>query len=363
MSLATSNKPSLASTLSSSSSYGSRESDTAKRRISTPSSFRSDEKSKSFLSSVWGVLDRVDCSISRQLFELTLPTSVEALFTVPACFFGLIPTVFLGPVVLAILALSHVADDDAFLEKDDDYALMILRTIAVLLATSFLVLWCLFLQGKRWPLSQCLGKKILYPVGFPWSIGILYFSLKPNSHNTIDIRQQMRYDKVFSLAIYSLYIWSWTVLTVLILKRWSKRLRPCAKYNRKWILDNKSFPVIPIMLSKTQADESFPSGDAASAAALAIPMLYIDSTEFATHWNLTVTTVLAGGIVLLACAGRIYFLAHHFADVLAGVVTAAMVHGVSTHIGFGVFDMQWWHPFVANAFVILYAKLSERKSD
>lgn len=280
MSSAITNKPSLASTLSSSSSCESRESDTAKRRVSTPSSFRSEEKSKSSLSSVLVFLDRVDTAISKPLFELTLPTSVEALFTVPACFFGLIPTVFLGPIVLAILALSHIADYDAFLEKDDDYdVLMILRTIAVLLATSFLVLWCLFLQGKRWPIAQLLGKKILYPVGFPWSIGILYFSLKPNSHNTIDTQQQMRYDKVLSLAIYSLYLWSWTVLTVLILKRWSKRLRPCAKYNRKWILDNKSFPVIPIMLSKTQADESFPSGDAASAAAVAIPMLYIDSTD------------------------------------------------------------------------------------
>ncbi|KAG7351319.1 PAP2 superfamily protein [Nitzschia inconspicua] len=308
-------------------------------------------------------MDRIDMELSRWLFELSLPTEVEAIFSVPACFFGLIPTVYVGPIGLAILALSNDYNYNDKVGGNDNYALTMLWIIAVILSVSFLTAWTLFLRGTRWPLAQFLGKKILYLVGFPWSIGILYLLLKSSSSRHSQY-QELHYNNVFSLAIYSLYLWCWTVLIVLALKRWSKRYRPCVKYSRQWIIANKSFPVIPIMLSKTQADESFPSGDAASAAALAIPMLYIDSTNATTEfpWSVSTLTFLAGTMVFLASTGRVYFLAHHVADVLVGALTAGFVHLISTYMGFGVFNMQWWYPFAANALVATYAKLSEKKS-
>jgi membrane-associated phospholipid phosphatase len=362
MSSALTNKPSLTATESSFNYSRSRSGSDMGASKWALTVLRPDRSASSLLA----LLDRVDLAVSRPLLELSLPAVAEAAFSVPACCFGLIPAVYLGPIALSILALScDTTEVDGNDIETNKSIMRILQTVATLLSILFLSAWILFLKGKRWPLSQFLGKKILYPLGFPWSIGILYVCLSNDtSHEPHASKPQSHYNnKVFSLAIYSLYIWCWTVLIVLILKRWSKRLRPCLKYTREWIIANKYFPAIPIMLSKMQADESFPSGDAASAAALAIPMLYLESDHTVDVFQVRIpsTAILAFVVVFLSCAGRVYFLAHHVMDVLIGALTPYIVHFISTQIGLGIYDMVWWHPLAANMAVATYAKLSEKR--
>jgi hypothetical protein len=331
----------------------------------------------------------IDITLSRLLFEWKLPMFMEAMFSIPACFFGLIPAVWVGPLVIAMLALpldESTQDDDRNqhdaearilqqAQKQQQQQCHCLTTIVGMLSVSFLLAWALFLRGKRWPLSHFLGKKILYPLGVPWSIGILNYFLKGNhvkeqdcGHDEERLVHNNNYNKVFSSSIYSLYLWCWAVLIVLILKKWSKRLRPCLNYSRPWMVSNKNFSVIPILLSQLQPDESFPSGDVACAAALAIPMLCVGSNSSRTveilgFWNVSVPiTAVAYGMVLLAGIGRVYFLAHHVTDVLVGAMIPFIVHYTSTIFGLGVYDMKWWYPVIANTVVIIYAKLAEKNS-
>jgi hypothetical protein len=64
-----------------------------------------------------------------------------------------------------------------------------------------------------------------------------------------------------------------------------------------------------------------------------------------SFWSLN--GYLAGAIVLSSGLGRMYVLAHHLSDVLAGGLLTLVVHGVATLVGFGVFRTEWWYPLVA----------------
>ena len=206
-------------------------------------------------------------------------------------------------------------------------------------------------------LPNFLGKKYYYVLSVPWSVGILYWCLLARDRAS-DARVQS-----FSLAIYSLWLWSWAVLAVLWLKKWSKRLRPCLKFSRDYIKENKSFASIPIMLSNTQVDEAFPSGDAATAVAIAVPLAYIESStqfSFLGH-NFTSTMMAAYTITLLSCSGRVYFLAHHVADVTIGVLISYWIHLASSSVGLGVYDMKWWYPLAANVFVAANVKFNMKR--
>jgi membrane-associated phospholipid phosphatase len=228
----------------------------------------------------------------------------------------------------------------------------VVKSLVTILSVIFLIAWALFLRGNRWVLPKFLGKKVLYVLAVPWSMGILNWGVY-----TGDGDSSAR-DRIFSSKVYSMWLWPWAVLAVLCLKKWSKRLRPCLKCTRDFIKEKKSFPAIPIMLSNTQGDESFPSGDATTAAAFAIPLAYIESsTHFVLFgWSISSTVLAAYAIVFVTCSGRVYFLAHHVCDVVAGTAISFAIHLVSTCMGLGVYDMKWWYPLAANAVVTAHAK-------
>lgn len=295
--------------------------------------------------------NQFDEAASRPLFELSLPRFVETVFTVPACFFGLTPSVVLGPIVLGVVG----ADTTTGIQSDGK--IDVLKSIIVTFSSVFLLAWTLFLRGNRSVLPSFLGKKVLYALAVPWSVGVLSWGVDSGDG------ESDAHNQTFSLAIYSLWLWSWAVLAVLILKKWSMRPRPCLKYSRAFIQETKFFSAIPIMLSNTQGDESFPSGDATTAAAIAIPLALIDSTTQLKllGWSITSTMFAAYMVVFLACSGRVYFLAHHVMDVVVGALIPYLMHLVSTFIGLGVYNMQWWHPLVANIFVAAYAKWNMKR--
>lgn len=187
--------------------------------------------------------------------------------------------------------------------------------------------------------------------------------------------------QVASLSFYYLVLWSSSVLIVLAVKRWTQRVRPCAnKETNGPYIDRKAFPSIARFLAKYQSHASFPSGDATAATALAIPLMCIstlgvqdraergDSADAVGSsffvWNplWTTTMTIAFWLVILACTGRVYVLAHHVGDVLAGALVPCLLHVLFTYSPFGaavglgdVYAIQWYHPIVANMVTTIYA--------
>eukprot|EP00539_Tryblionella_compressa_P008012 CAMPEP_0178775540 /NCGR_PEP_ID=MMETSP0744-20121128/24249_1 /TAXON_ID=913974 /ORGANISM="Nitzschia punctata, Strain CCMP561" /LENGTH=361 /DNA_ID=CAMNT_0020432529 /DNA_START=34 /DNA_END=1119 /DNA_ORIENTATION=- len=330
-----------------------------------------------------GHLRTLDERLSRPLFDLSLPASLEAIFSVPACFFGLVPAVAVGPIWLAILGLHYHHDPQIAVASGNkmdphgdnnnnsvEKAYWLLIAIAVVFSIVFLVAWAMFLRGVRTALTKFLGKKVLYLLAFPWNVAVLYFTLlqqtdfenssHPQQNDSQAWTARLAMERTFSLALYSCYLWSPSILFVLIMKRWSQRYRPCAKTSPQWIRANKAFPDIALILAKAQANESFPSGDAATAAVFAIPLAHLSPPD-SHHGGWNVAVVTAWWMVLLACCGRVYVLAHHVSDVAVGATIPYLVHLISTSLlGVGVYDMQWWYPLASNVVVAAYAKLTSK---
>ena len=51
-----------------------------------------------------------------------------------------------------------------------------------------------------------------------------------------------------------------------------------------------------------------------------------------------------------------YFLAHHFFDVLVGSLLALGIHRVVSFVGLGIYDMKWWHPLASMTFLAIFVK-------
>jgi hypothetical protein len=347
-------------------------------------------------------LQQIDEVLSRPLFELSLPPMIEILYSVPTTFFGLIPSLIVGPTWLAIYGLSLMKqqqnnDDNNNNNNnnngidDDNNVLFVLSSVAWTLTIVFVVAWMLFLlQGWRRAVTQFLGKKIFYLIGVPWNILFLHYHLiivmgkenesqqqqqqqhedqstaTDNNNNGTSTSSSLTVSKIYSIALYSLYLWSVSVLVVLFLKRYTKRLRPCttkraaaaAARSLDWIRQRKPYThAVTSLLIKYESDQSFPSGDAATSVCFAVPLSYLVASPGgapAVQFN----HIIAFVMVFLACTGRVYILAHYVIDVVVGAMIPCMVHSLSTYLGVGVFDMVWWHPLLANILVAAYAKLT-----
>uniref|UniRef100_A0A7S0Y8V6 Phosphatidic acid phosphatase type 2/haloperoxidase domain-containing protein n=1 Tax=Pseudo-nitzschia delicatissima TaxID=44447 RepID=A0A7S0Y8V6_9STRA len=287
-------------------------------------------------------LDVFDKVISGFLFRLSLPPIVEAIYSVPANFFGLVPSLAIGPLWVALLAL----EDDSSADELQHGKILLLKGITLSLTTAFLVAWALFQNGSM-PLTKILARKHFYLVAIFFNITLLsYTLLSPPSEGpyaAVSI-------KAFSHAIYLLFLWPPSILVIVILKEFSQRPRPIvldkARDNDERWLANKSFPSICHFLAKAQANESFPSGDATSATIVAIVLIEINDKY----------TTPAICLWALACTGRIYFLAHHVLDVLVGSMLAGVLHKMAFSMGLGIYDMVWWHPLASTTFLAIYVQ-------
>jgi hypothetical protein len=93
-------------------------------------------------SSFFTYCNEIDERLSKPIFELSLPTVLEAAFTtVPACFFGLIPSVVLGPIILGILGFG--ANESLTSER-----IWVVKSLVTILSVTFLIAWALFLRGN-----------------------------------------------------------------------------------------------------------------------------------------------------------------------------------------------------------------------
>jgi membrane-associated phospholipid phosphatase len=302
-------------------------------------------------------LDEIDKGISGFMFRLSLPPMVEAVYSVPANFFGLVPSLAIFPLWIALLAL-----EDGLVPTDEQTTLglqrqqqhhrnvILLKSITLLSSIGFLVAWVSFQKGYM-PLTKILAQRYCYLLSICFNVGLLSYTLL---QLPLDDPYAASSKKAFSLAIYLLFLWPPCILIVVILKEFSQRTRPIvldttrsgdSTSSDRW-LDKKAFPNICYFLARAQANESFPSGDAASAAIFAILLVNIAPRYTTPAWS----------ILVLACTGRMYVLAHYFFDVVAGSILACVIHRVASSVGLGIYDMQWWHPFASTMVLATYIK-------
>ena len=358
---------------------------------SSPSSFNS------FIN----IILRIDEKVSTILFDWSLPPIVEAIYSIPACFFGLIPPIIVGPPVLFLLSIRF---DRSYGDGHDDYdfrgssllsssrlnfALSLLTVWTLSISVGFIAIWITYVlrRGDVSVIGKIFAVKPLYILGTPFNLILLrYISLIDE-----DKTKQQYLQNVLSSSIYPLVLWYASCLFVLILKDFTHRARPCLKIlhrhqkqemeksksthtpssspSRKEyygkVFYRKSFPIIPTLLARAGKEgyKSFPSGDAMSSASFAIPLAYMNfvaggddkngDTEDGPNMKMmsklmkVLPCVLAAGTVVLACSGRVYFYAHHVLDVLVGASIPLIFHVIFTKTNFGIHDMQWWFPFVS----------------
>jgi membrane-associated phospholipid phosphatase len=363
-------------------------------------SYDRDETSK--WSQALKMLDTMDQQISSPLFELSLPAWLEALYTVPACFFGLIPSLAVGPLWVAHLACESVLSRAILkyesMTNQQRHKVALLKHVTFSLSIIFLLAWGLFLIGYKSATTKFLGKNTYYMVSYAGSTAFLFHILLQPLPRDSDIGgpsqaygtqtyegDDLILSQVASLSFYYLVLWSSSVLIVLALKRWTQRVRPCAnnETNARHIA-RKTFPSIARFLAKHQSHESFPSGDATAATSLAIPLIYIswlgdadrtgpfdvDDAPFPFLWFIpwTTPTTIACLLVILACTGRVFVLAHHVGDVVAGALVPCMFHLLYTYspvgatVGLGdVYTVRWYHPILVNTVTTIYALSTLKK--
>lgn len=294
--------------------------------------------------SVWSYIDALDERLSAWLFCLSLPAPVEALFSVPACFFGLVPPIVVGaPWQLILLTMW---------QRGDIQRSPLLFVWTAFLSSIFLVAWVFVLRGHTSLVTMFFALKPLYILATPFNIALLYYTLGLSEDQGAVERQ--RRQRILSMCLYSLFLWYPSILIVLILKDGTRRSRPCLKMKLQQasqdssvIFSRKTYSVIPRLLARSGSEglKSFPSGDATSAVCFAIPVAHMTLVVTGTPFNFAPT--LAAAMVILSCTGRVYFLAHHVSDVMVGAAIPCTFHAVFTWLDIGLYNMLWWYPLVS----------------
>lgn len=281
------------------------------------------------------VLNKVDEAISTPIFRLALPKGIEFFVSIPANLFGSTANLMVGPLWIALLALTETPQT-RIPSYHDQFRILQLKTAAFVFTVAYLIAWGLFQLGNRKELLQALFYNSgVYALAYLWVVGILAITV-------LSLEDAPK--EVFSIAVYPLVMWPLVCVPMMELKKVTRRSRPALKdietNEGRWTAA-KAFPNITRILAKHNGDESFPSGDVAMAAMLAVPI-----------WKLQHQR-LAMAIVVSSAFGRMYVLAHHLFDVLSGLVLTIVIHWILTHVlGYNMDKAEWWYPlFVMVCFV------------
>lgn len=150
--------------------------------------------------------------------------------------------------------------------------------------------------------------------------------------------------ELFSISVYPLCLWIPSLMVVLTIKRMTGRTRPCAKEKYQRYISRKNFPFIPRLLAKVSTHASFPSGDAAGAMAIGIPVALLGKP------------LLGGLIMFLACTGRVYFLVHHVFDTIVGSLVPLGVHYFATEaLDYTITSLTWREPAMLMVLLLVFA--------
>ena len=255
-----------------------------------------------------------DLALSTPLFELRLPPAFEWLLSVPGSIFGM-PV----PMTIVPLAIATTADDwPLSLFSSGPVSRLLLLELLV-----FAALWAHFIP-KGQIRTLCKTDHVLAAL----VVGNLYavHTFSPAA---------------FGRSAFWVGVFSAVVGIVAPIKQYAQRLRP--NFVRVYC-QPRHLPIGPtaVQSNKSEARRSqdqhaaFPSGDAASCAALCTTVLLGTDPSVLLPALALCTVTLA-----LCCLGRMYWRHHHFLDVLCGsVVGAAVALGLYGAIGF---DCTWKH--------------------
>ncbi len=287
-------------------------------------------------------LDQIDEFLSQPIFRLALPKWVEFVFSIPANCFGTTACLTIGPLWVALAAISQ--QDYSHGER----RILMLRIIAYLMTTIHIVAWYLFNNGYYKFGPNLFWNSWLYLLAYPWSVGVLaYTILGLDTDNS---------NQIFSKAVYPLVLWPPVAIVMFELKNATRRSRPAKKDmdrpdSEHWI-QRKKFPMTSQFLAKHNGDQSFPSGDVMMAVLMALPLWYLDGYQH-----------LFVAITLLSALGRMYVLAHHLSDVIAGFLLTLGIHHAAIRLGYGLDLAKWWHPLLAIALYAIFHRVTKSGSN
>jgi membrane-associated phospholipid phosphatase len=248
---------------------------------------------------------KIDEDISKGIFEMTLPSTVEYVLSIPGNVFGLVPSLLIGPLLIMIVL-------------GEGSPPLTLTIVTCFLTLGYLISWAEFLRGNNWSMKKILSSRVLYMIAPVFSAAMCYI--------------QTSDPLLLSLSIYPSVIWMLSIGITLVAKNTALRERPCVKFHH--LIERKHLAAIPTLLAKLGSKGSFPSGDATGVIGFALPL----ATRYPT---------VAILMVVVVCFGRMYYLAHHLLDTVAGCAIAYSVHLLLTQLGLGMEDTRLWHPVVA----------------
>lgn len=299
-------------------------------------------------------LNRIDEIISTPVFRYGLPKWIELVFSVPATFFGMTFSVVVGPLWIAVLALMARDVESQQEHESNNFARILLLQAITLTATAiYVVAWGGYqVLGWKKPVLELFWKRELFLLSSPWNAAVLAYTVL-GLRNDQDQLSVLSNKAIFSMALYPLTMYPLMLLVLEHLKTTTGRSRPAKKdfelHDKAWT-NQKSFASMTHLLATHDGHKSFPSGDVASAALLAIPLFGIDiggSGSGSGDYNYNYCKGVAIAIVVLSALGRMYVLAHHFSDVVAGACLSYGIHRIATALGCTMHNTEWWHPFLA----------------
>lgn len=284
-------------------------------------------------SQLFALIEETDEEYSKPLFAASLPYLAELAFSVPANWFGLSPILLVGPLWTGLLLGPQFSEE----------LNIKLLIAAISLTIPLLVAWGSFLIMGNMALVKTVFVGIKVMTIFPLvSVGTCQYLIQNPA--------------LLSAAIYPLWLWMSSLILVMAVKRTTLRSRPCAKPKFAKFIENKQFDILPHALAKMSGNESFPSGDAAGGMAFGLTIALCGRPDV--------------GIVItcLVCAGRVYFLAHHLLDTLAGVLITLSFYLLSESFGFSLTGLLWHHVLLVHgcflaAFILFALVQSHAKND
>mmetsp|Transcript_81885 Transcript_81885/g.171296 ORF Transcript_81885/g.171296 Transcript_81885/m.171296 type:complete len:311 (+) Transcript_81885:79-1011(+) len=268
-----------------------------------------------------GWIDNLDKSITSPIHRLHIGP-LEWPLSVPGCWFGVAPVLIVGPLTIHMLAIVVETGKTSLLPP---YSLSLLAS----LWTCVLGLWFKFCAGDLRIAKRFLWAKELYLFAAP--AGACLSLVAGNGAS-------------WSVGAFFPVAWCAALAIAFVLKGKTKRRRPLVCECVQKISPPRTIDIIPTTL-RWDPVASLPSGDVAGAAAFAYTLARGTGCYFLAAF-------------CLACSGfgRMYWLAHHFFDVLMGAAVGVGACVVIEVVWVKVDKVCLWHVILAHTVMLIFLR-------
>lgn len=266
------------------------------------------------------VLDAADKALSTNIFELQLPWLAELALTVPGQWCGMpVSALSLWPLLVAAVTTRSTE----------------LAYSAGAVAVSLAVVWFTLLirRGVREGTDKLVGS--------PLGLTVVPFV-------TLGFLAELGSEQALAAGSFACTCYLMLQLTVAVMKWATLRRRPLhcpnlgLEHVRRYVQLGRDCEHVGAGLGRY---ESFPSGDAASAALFGRVLCMLCSDDSGS------VLPVASAIALSAAFGRMYFHAHHCGDCFVGLALGWVAPQLLNRT-LAWQQFEWWHMATANAFYI-----------